>query len=159
MTATHRATTLSMIAALMMAGTVLVAHAAQERLTAPQIKAGKWEMSIVVSQSSTSGDVTTQMPEQTNTSSQCISKDNAVLYPEFFLGAGCSFTDVSYTETGMSAGAACTSAGATLTGFLSATIRDKGDTITSYAYLGGAITETVAVSTGIDTTATYKGGC
>jgi len=166
MTPLRKTTTLTLTftarGTLAMAGTAWMAHAAQEaatRTTAPEIKPGKWEMTMNMTQSSTTGETTTDMPVQTNTTTQCVKKDNAVLYPEFFLPMGCSFTDASYTDNSMKTSASCSSGGVTMTGFVMATIKDDGDTITSFTFLNGAIGDNSAASMSVDATATFKGAC
>ncbi|NHK26884.1 DUF3617 family protein [Parvularcula flava] len=158
MTKARKATTLTIITALMSTG-IIVAHAAQERTTAPEIKPGKWEMTSTMTQSSTTGQTTTNLPEQVNTTTQCVKKDNAVLYPEFFLPMGCSFTGATYTDNSMNVSASCGSAGVTMTGSVSASIRDDGNTITSFTFLSGAINDNNAASMSVSSTATFKGSC
>lgn len=124
-----------------------------------KVKPGMWETSTVVNMVMEMNGQKMPLPAQTQSSSECVSEEDAVFSPDDLTGDGCTAANIQTTATSLSFDMSCAQGPSAMTGHMSFELTDGNTKGTGLMTMSGEIPGQGAINATGEITAARIGDC
>ncbi|WP_084396330.1 DUF3617 domain-containing protein [Henriciella aquimarina] len=102
------------------------------------VEPGNWETSHTFTGTVKTQGMSMELPGKTNTTTQCISEEDATFDPDELSGDGCTASNIQSTGKSVSFDLTCDQGGASMEGTMEATASDDGRSVTGTMTITGS---------------------